>query len=203
MQSFAFNPMIKKTLLVSLLATSALAAGASAGQIRVLGRPVPSVPDANPVVVPAHLLPSGFPPHPPRLPFARVSPPLFVSPLAFPPLFPLRPFPTSRAVERALMILGCLAGQSSPFFWIATHRIHHRHSDAEGDPHSPHGGREGLFGGLVGFFHAHMGWLATTQGMERGRRYWRALDDDRRSHASDRPYMVWVGRTRANPFAAG
>ncbi len=60
MQSFAFNPMIKKTLLVSLLATSALAAGASAGQIRVFGRPVPSVPDANPVVVSDNIIASGF-----------------------------------------------------------------------------------------------------------------------------------------------
>lgn len=74
-------------------------------------------------------------------------------------LFTHRSFATSRTVERILMILGCMAGQSSPFFWIASHRVHHRHSDADGDPHSPQnvGGRKiSLF---RRFWHAHMGWL--------------------------------------------
>jgi fatty-acid desaturase len=37
-----------------------------------------------------------------------------------------------------LLSLGCLAGTGSPIGWVAVHREHHRHSDKEKDPHSPH-----------------------------------------------------------------
>lgn len=37
-----------------------------------------------------------------------------------------------------LLFLGCLAGTGSPIGWVAVHREHHRHSDREHDPHSPH-----------------------------------------------------------------
>ena len=79
--------------------------------------------------------------------------------IGFHRLFAHRSFATPRPVERALMILGCMAGQSSPFFWVATHRLHHRHSDEDGDPHSPHtaGGRP--LGLWRGFWHSHAGWL--------------------------------------------
>src|SRR5262245_40258142 len=52
-------------------------------------------------------------------------------------LFAHHSFATFRSVERALMILGCMAS-CAPFFWVAIHRAHHRHSDRDGDPHSPH-----------------------------------------------------------------
>ncbi len=52
-------------------------------------------------------------------------------------------------VKRLLAVLGCMAGQGSPIFWVATHRgRHHPHSDKKGDPHSPVHGR----------FHAFIGW---------------------------------------------
>jgi stearoyl-CoA desaturase (delta-9 desaturase) len=53
-----------------------------------------------------------------------------------------RSFQTPRLVEYALATLGCLASQGGPLQWVAVHRIHHQHSDAEGDPHSP---RDGLW----------------------------------------------------------
>jgi stearoyl-CoA desaturase (delta-9 desaturase) len=53
-----------------------------------------------------------------------------------------RSFQTSKAVEYVLAVLGSLATQGGPIQWVAIHRIHHRHSDAEGDPHSP---RDGLW----------------------------------------------------------
>jgi len=37
-----------------------------------------------------------------------------------------------------LFWLGCLAGTGSPVGWVAVHREHHRRSDRQGDPHSPH-----------------------------------------------------------------
>jgi stearoyl-CoA desaturase (delta-9 desaturase) len=51
---------------------------------------------------------------------------------------------------------------SGPFFWIATHRIHHRHGDGEGDPHSPHTWAGQRLGGLRGFWHAHFEWLHSS-----------------------------------------
>ena len=105
--------------------------------------------------------------------------------LGFHRLFAHRSFATSRHVERALMVLGCAAGQSSPFFWIATHRRHHRHSDDDGDPHSPHTADGRPLTGWRGFWHAHQGWL-------RSRRFGyppAAVRDLAR-----RPDLVWIDR---------
>ena len=49
-------------------------------------------------------------------------------------------FQTYPSVRRLLALLGTLAGEGSPLFWIAAHRKHHIYSDAEGDPHSPRDG---------------------------------------------------------------
>lgn len=60
-----------------------------------------------------------------------------------------RGFKTSKPVEYFLALCGSLALEGGPIFWVATHRVHHQHSDKDGDPHTP---REG------GFW-AHMGWV--------------------------------------------
>ena len=54
-----------------------------------------------------------------------------------------------KPLEYALAILGSLALQGDPIRWVATHRKHHAHSDAAGDPH----------GRNVGFRWAHIRWL--------------------------------------------
>jgi stearoyl-CoA desaturase (delta-9 desaturase) len=51
-----------------------------------------------------------------------------------------RSFRTSRPVEYVLTVLAALANQGGPLQWVAIHRIHHQHSDADGDPHSPRDG---------------------------------------------------------------
>jgi stearoyl-CoA desaturase (delta-9 desaturase) len=51
-----------------------------------------------------------------------------------------RSFRTPRPVEYILTVLGALANQGGPLQWVAIHRVHHQHSDAEGDPHSPRDG---------------------------------------------------------------
>ena len=48
-----------------------------------------------------------------------------------------------------------LALEGGPIFWVATHRIHHQHSDREGDPHTP---REGTWW-------AHAGWIISGEGL--------------------------------------
>lgn len=36
-----------------------------------------------------------------------------------------------------LTVLAALAGRGSPLAWVHIHRTHHRHADADGDPHRP------------------------------------------------------------------
>src|SRR5262245_61716289 len=48
-----------------------------------------------------------------------------------------RSFQTPKIVEYFLTVLGMLANQGGAFQWVAVHRVHHHHSDKEGDPHSP------------------------------------------------------------------
>lgn len=57
-------------------------------------------------------------------------------------------FRTPKPVEYLLSWLGSLSLQGGPIQWVATHRLHHQHSDDEGDPHSPR----------HGFFWAHAIW---------------------------------------------
>jgi stearoyl-CoA desaturase (delta-9 desaturase) len=54
-----------------------------------------------------------------------------------------------KPIEYALSAVGTLAWQGDPIRWVATHRIHHAHSDMQGDPH----GRD------RGFLWAHVDWL--------------------------------------------
>jgi sn-1 stearoyl-lipid 9-desaturase len=54
-----------------------------------------------------------------------------------------------KSLEYVLAIFGALALQGDPIRWVATHRKHHAHSDAQGDPH----------GRNVGFRWAHVRWL--------------------------------------------
>ena len=60
-----------------------------------------------------------------------------------------RGYQVPKWLEYAMAVCATLALEGGPIFWVATHRVHHQHSDQDGDPHSP---REG------GFW-AHTGWL--------------------------------------------
>ncbi len=99
-------------------------------------------------------------------------------------LFTHRSFATSRLMERIVLVLGCVAGQSSPFYWIATHRKHHRHSDAAGDPHSPYTAGSQRLGLLRGFWHSHLGWTWRSSGYDPA-----AVRD-----MCLRPDFVWINR---------
>ena len=52
-------------------------------------------------------------------------------------------------------------------------------------------------------WHAHVGWLFRTKGMERGDHYGRDLLEDPTIRLIDRLYFVWVAFTFAIPFAIG
>ena len=66
-----------------------------------------------------------------------------------------RGYKTPKWMEYFLTICGTLALEGGPIFWVATHRIHHQHSDHEGDPHTPN----------EGTYWAHMGWIMTGKAM--------------------------------------
>ena len=75
--------------------------------------------------------------------------------MAYHRLLTHRGYKTPKWMEYFLTICGTLALEGGPIFWVATHRIHHQHSDKEGDPHTP---REGAFW-------AHMGWIMFGKAM--------------------------------------
>jgi stearoyl-CoA desaturase (delta-9 desaturase) len=58
-------------------------------------------------------------------------------------------FKTTRVFQFILALLGVLAGQNGPMWWVGHHRHHHRCSDRDADVHSPR----------RGFLWSHMGWL--------------------------------------------
>jgi len=60
-----------------------------------------------------------------------------------------RGYKTPKLVEYFLSVSGTLAFEGGPINWVVTHRIHHAHTDAPGDPHTPRDG---------GWW-AHMGWI--------------------------------------------
>jgi len=66
-----------------------------------------------------------------------------------------RGYKTFTWLEYVLTWCGTLALEGGPIFWVATHRIHHQHSDREGDPHTP---REGTWW-------AHAGWIISGEGL--------------------------------------
>jgi sn-1 stearoyl-lipid 9-desaturase len=66
-----------------------------------------------------------------------------------------RGYKTPKWVEYFMTVCATTALEGGPIFWVATHRIHHQHSDEEGDPHSPRDGK----------WWAHMGWILTGKSM--------------------------------------
>ena len=60
--------------------------------------------------------------------------------LGFHRLLTHRSFKTPRWLEYTLTAFGCLAWQGGPATWVGTHRIHHKHSDSDLDPHTPNHG---------------------------------------------------------------
>jgi fatty-acid desaturase len=60
-----------------------------------------------------------------------------------------RSFQTPKWLEYFFIFCGTLSCQGGPIEWIGMHRIHHLHSDHQGDPHDSN----------QGFWWSHMGWM--------------------------------------------
>ena len=69
--------------------------------------------------------------------------------LGFHRLVTHRSFQTPKWLEYFLVFCGTLACQGGPITWIGLHRIHHKYSDMQPDPHDSN----------KGFWWSHMGWM--------------------------------------------
>jgi stearoyl-CoA desaturase (Delta-9 desaturase) len=96
--------------------------------------------------------------------------------------FSHRSYKTSRVFQFILAFLGTTTVQKGVLWWAAHHRTHHRHSDHQGDLHSP---------GLHGFLWAHVGWILTTDHDE--------TDYERIADFAKYPELVWLNRFHLVP----
>jgi fatty-acid desaturase len=91
-------------------------------------------------------------------------------------------------LEYSMTVCATLALEGGPMFWVSTHRVHHQHSDREGDPHTPRDG---------GWW-AHVGWLLWGHALhaqtELLSRYSPDLLRDR--------FHVWISKYHWIPLAA-
>lgn len=60
-----------------------------------------------------------------------------------------RSYKASFAMRLFLMLANSIANQGSIWHWSRDHRVHHKHSETDADPHNA----------TRGFFFSHMGWL--------------------------------------------
>ena len=113
-------------------------------------------------------------------------------------LFTHRSFKTTRTVRALLAALGSMAVEGPVIEWAATHRKHHRFSDHEGDPHSPHlDHAPGWRGALRGLGHAHVGWMFRGKDMANPARYAKDLLADRDLRFISRTFpLLGGGRAR-------
>jgi stearoyl-CoA desaturase (Delta-9 desaturase) len=115
-----------------------------------------------------------------------------------------RSFQTSKPLEYAFAVLGSMAVQGPVISWVADHRKHHAHTDEEGDPHSPHVSRGGGARGMLsGLWHAHTGWLMSTQGRADWKRYAADLYEDQGMRIIGRQFVPLVLLSLALPAVAG
>jgi stearoyl-CoA desaturase (delta-9 desaturase) len=115
-----------------------------------------------------------------------------------------RSFQTSKPLEYTFAVLGSMAVQGPVISWVADHRKHHAHTDEEGDPHSPHVGHDGgMRGVFAGLWHAHSGWLMSTQGRADWKKYAADLDEDQGMRAISRRFVPLVILSLLLPALAG
>ncbi|XP_002411990.3 acyl-CoA Delta-9 desaturase [Ixodes scapularis] len=60
-----------------------------------------------------------------------------------------RSYKAKLPLRTLLMLFNCMAGQNDIYDWVRDHRVHHKYSETDADPHNVN----------RGFFFAHVGWL--------------------------------------------
>jgi stearoyl-CoA desaturase (delta-9 desaturase) len=112
-------------------------------------------------------------------------------------------FETSPLLKRTLGVLGAFTVQGPLLFWCSCHRLHHQHSDHEGDLHSPHLSGGGTWGRIRGLFHAHLGWIVWSGDYRYKAKTVRDLYTDPDVRFVDHYYLYWVFLSLALPALAG
>lgn len=97
-----------------------------------------------------------------------------------------RSFQCPKWLEHTFAVLGVCCLQDTPARWVATHRVHHQHSDHREDPHTP----------LVNFMWAQFGWL-TLKDHNFGKMA--HLDRYARDIVRD-PFYLWLERGQNGLF---
>ena len=117
-------------------------------------------------------------------------------------LFTHRSFKTTRPVRACWPCSGSMAIEGPIISWVADHRKHHRYSDEEGDPHSPHVGHEGGLRGALPASGTRTGaGCSSTPSAVRGSRYAPDLSPIRSSGSSTA--VRAVGARSGSPFPSG
>jgi stearoyl-CoA desaturase (delta-9 desaturase) len=136
--------------------------------------------------------------------FATLIPFGFGITIGFHRLFTHRAFKTSAPMRLLWAVLGSMALEGPVIEWVAYHRRHHRFSDQEGDPHSPHVGHgDGIGGAIRGLFYAHVGWVLFSDESAEEEKYAPDLIADPVVRFVDRTFILWVTAGLALPFGLG
>jgi stearoyl-CoA desaturase (Delta-9 desaturase) len=106
-------------------------------------------------------------------------------------LFAHRSFKAQPWLRNLLGIAGSMAAQGPLFYWVATHREHHQHSDRPGDPHSPHQIGSRRLGTWRGLWHAHIAWMIQPH-QSNWSRLVPDLIKDRRLWRIHLNYLLWL-----------
>jgi stearoyl-CoA desaturase (delta-9 desaturase) len=114
-----------------------------------------------------------------------------------------RSFKCHRLLRAGFAALGSAAAEGPVIDWVATHRKHHQFSDADGDPHSPHGHGTGWMGALRGLAHAHVGWVFSDMEVADESRYAKDLLADPLIRLVDRTFVLWVAAGLGAAFGLG
>ena len=122
--------------------------------------------------------------------------------MGFHRLFSHQAFQANRMTKAVLIILGSMSAQGTMFYYAATHRRHHQHSDREGDAHSPHQKGATPLSGLRGFWHSHVGWILQEESINWSKNI-PELIRDRWLFFFNKHYLYWVLLGLALPFLAG
>ncbi|XP_072933012.1 acyl-CoA Delta(11) desaturase-like [Epargyreus clarus] len=64
-----------------------------------------------------------------------------------------RTYKVKRPFEYLLMLCNCIGFQQAVIYWVRDHRLHHKYSDTDADPHNAR----------RGFFYSHIGWLCVKK----------------------------------------
>jgi stearoyl-CoA desaturase (Delta-9 desaturase) len=114
-----------------------------------------------------------------------------------------RAFIARPRVQAILAILGAMAMQGPIYFWVTTHRRHHRFADLRNDPHSP----PNAMGTLRRLWHLHVAWHFERTSLPVNSydhvRYSRDLIRDPNLRMLDARYTRWVAAGFVIPALLG